>query len=369
MTHRPVNAMRNIVANEDGSLLLLLHAGKAGDCVHYALVMGGNRCEGVVKDPSYKYLNGLDGPEKRVYSRDERPQFSYITEVLPDNVYVPFVRVGDCPVPITELHTEPCRPAYFILKLPDTGLPVGDTIVEVSINGRRRNYIVQRPDFAVHMHHGRDLTTRYRKLTCQPDGMFDLQQDNGSSNTADIHLMTRSIPEGAQYLVYMANSRYSITLDYEWKGRELILVKLQRGLPTGRYKCVAAWTTDNEHWTEITSGHVTITERGQDAMDVTVEPGKATDVYVGLETYGVPYGDGAETRFRAVGYAADGNGTDLDCSVEGDSLHVVIPAQGLDGQLSIVEWTCYYSTIADSWVAMAGGDLKVAEPDVYSQEN
>lgn len=288
MTRRPVNAMRNIIADEDGSLLLLLHAGKVGDRVHYALVMGGNRTEGVVKDPSYPYLDGLGGHERTHYAAGERPQFSYITEVLPDNVYVPFVRVGDCPVPITELFTEPCRPAYFILKLPDTGLPVGDTIVEVSINGRRRNYIVQRPDFAVHRKHGRDLTAKYRKLTAQPDGMFELQTDNGRSCKADIHLLTRSIPDGARYLVYMANGEYSITLDYVWKGRELIVVKLPQGLPTGRYKCVASYTMDNETWTEITQGHVTVTERKQDEMDVTVQPDEPYTLDIDLAPYNVP---------------------------------------------------------------------------------
>lgn len=360
MTHRPVKAMTHITANEDGSLELLLHAGAAGDRVHYAMVVNGNRCEGVVRDPSYEYRNGMDGNERSRARRHEVPQFTYITETLPDNVTVPFVRVGDCPVPITELQGEPCRPAYFILKLPDTGLPVGDTVIQVSINGRRRDYHVHRPEFAVHNCGLRDLGPTYRKLVGQPDGMFDLQTDNGREVKADVHVITKGVPRDAAYLVYMANDKYAITLDFSWTDSGLIVITLQQGLPAGRYKCVVAWSADNEHWTELVQGHVVVEEREQDDMPVEIEPGLAYTERVDLRPYNVPHLLGSTTLFRAIGYDADGQGTDLGCSVDGDYLVVEFPAQQADAQ-SVVEWTCYFSTIEGVWVAMAGGDVTVKD--------
>lgn len=359
MSKRPVNAMTHVTAPEDGSLLMLLHAGAAGDRVHYCLVVNGNRMEGVVRDPSYRYVNGMDGREASYNRSVEAPQFTYITETLPDNVLVPFVRVGDCPVPVTELQGDVCRPAYFILKLPKTGLPVGDTTVEVSINGRRRDYIVSRPEFGVHggQGYGRDLTPMYKKLVGLPDGMFDIQLSNGEAVSADVHIITKGVPRDATYLVYMANDKYAVTLDFEWTEKGLVVIKFQQGLPSGRYKCTVAWTSDGTHWTELVHGHVVVSEREQDDMPVKLD-GQGTEVRVNLLPYNVPHLLGSTTVFRALSYDSHGIGTDLSCHVDGDALVVAFPAVPEGAQVP-AEWSCYFSTIEDVWVAMAGGTVSM----------
>ena len=137
MTPRSPNYQSNIIAGESGDLIILLHAGKSTDCVHYCLIVGGARKEGVVKDPTYPYVNGLDGRERDRNMFNKTPDFAYKTTDLPDEVYVPKVNIKGCPTPITELNKAEER-TYFILKLPRTALPVGDSVIQVSINGRVR---------------------------------------------------------------------------------------------------------------------------------------------------------------------------------------------------------------------------------------
>jgi hypothetical protein len=48
---------------------------------------------------------------------------------------------------------------YWILTLPPRALPMGDSEVEVCVNGKVRSYIIQRPAFAVHRND--DITEQY----------------------------------------------------------------------------------------------------------------------------------------------------------------------------------------------------------------
>ena len=79
MTPHAPNFKKNIIANEAGDIIMLLHSGVATDCVHYCLIVGGNRREGVVKDPSYPFVNGMDGREMDKNKFNKAPDFAYKT--------------------------------------------------------------------------------------------------------------------------------------------------------------------------------------------------------------------------------------------------------------------------------------------------
>lgn len=359
MTPRPVKFDTRIIAHENGSITLLLHAGKAGDIVHYCILVGGHRIIGYVKDPSYRHVKGLDWdkPSPREFTA---PQLSYITETLPDNVVIPKIDVNGCPMPITELNHEECRPAYYILKLQTTGLPIGDSIIEVAINGKRRNYIVTRPDFHIHRHHSRNLGKLYNRLLTLPDGSFDLQTDNGKSTTVDVHVLDKKLPD-VEYIAFMQSKNAMITLDFSWTESGWITIKVPQGIPTGFYKLVLTYSTDDENWKIVTQGNVRVKEREEDELNIEYEPGVATDVAVELEQYNV---DADKTQFKAYLYTmqetGEGQGEELETRVEDGNLIVTVPA--LEDDEITREWCCFYSIFDGSWVAMSGGTVTVQEP-------
>lgn len=253
-TPRAVNRETHIQTDENGSLFLLLHAGRPGDIVNYCVVVGGNRIEGVVKDPSYGYVNGLDGREMDVNIMTKRPQFSYITKHLPDGITIPKLNINGCPVKITELNCS-IDPVYFILKMPATSLPVGDTVVQVSINGHRRDYIVSRAYFGVHACQSRDLSGLYKKQYNSPEGAFELKFYNNKQYSVDVHIINDVKPE-TRYMVYMFNREVVVDLGFTWTPSGLLKVNFQSGLPAGRYRCVVAYSNDNKHWKRAIAGYV-----------------------------------------------------------------------------------------------------------------
>lgn len=144
-----------IMTPEDGSLLLCVHAGLSSDEVTWTLILGGKR-PGVVKDPAYKYTEWNDTPEetpeKSVVVPDLHSnwqQFLKSDVTLPDNCIIPVKVCNGIPHPITELRPEEIE-TYWYLELPIRSLPIGDSKVEICINGKVRNYVVRRPAFAVH---------------------------------------------------------------------------------------------------------------------------------------------------------------------------------------------------------------------------
>lgn len=154
---------------EDGSLVMLIHAGKATDKVSYAVKVRGVR-PGTIKDPEYLYVGGHDATQRELphqatippkEDRSNWPDFLSSTTTLPSDIIIPKrVRCG-CPIPLNELpHLQDIDEVwYWILTLPPRALPMGDSEVEACVNGKVRSYIIQRPAFAVHRRDG--ITERY----------------------------------------------------------------------------------------------------------------------------------------------------------------------------------------------------------------
>lgn len=191
---------RRLIAPEDGSLRLLLHCGAKEDEVHYTLDIPGWR-RGVIKDPTYEFVNKDIEDFWTARPTDEMkekwPNFMKKDTKLPKHILIPRVMIHGCAILITELcdeneeddteeteqpeiqppvfpgptigdepdpEPEPLKPktVYFYLDCPARTLPVGDTKVQVTINGHLRQYIVQRPDFNIH--HRRGITARYKRF-------------------------------------------------------------------------------------------------------------------------------------------------------------------------------------------------------------
>lgn len=155
-----------LIAPEDGSLRLLVHVGNAEDTVNYTIDIPGWRA-GIIKDPDYAFVNadiediGVSTPTEE--EKQNWPQFLKTSAELPENALIPSVIIRGCPVPVTELVDDATEAhTYFYLDYPARTLPVGDTKVQVTINGKLWQHIVHRPDFAIH--HRRGITSRYSRF-------------------------------------------------------------------------------------------------------------------------------------------------------------------------------------------------------------
>lgn len=256
MTPHAPNFKKNIIASEAGDIIMLLHSGVATDCVHYCLVVGGNRKEGVVKDPSYPFVNGMDGREMDKNKFNKAPDFAYKTTDLPDEVYIPKVNIKGCPIPITELNKAKDK-TYFILKLPRTALPQGDTVIQVSINGRLRQYIVQRPTFFIHTKH-KNISNSYVKLGDTPETKFNIEIEQAQDSTIEIDTNVKT--ENTTYSAQLIHPTYGdilVAVDWEEDG-DKVYVTVPAGLPSGHYVLVVAYSTDGEEYFRLTKGYVEI---------------------------------------------------------------------------------------------------------------
>lgn len=218
MPPKAANWRSRLIAPEDGSLRLLLHCGLEEDVVNYAISIPGWR-RGLIKDPGYNFVNprwedwGDVVPNEK--QKEKWPNFLVASTELPKGVLIPKVKIHGCAIPMTELceectkrrqaekdkeegkpeagspegpqvqpgvsgptiGDEPEQPAplpepaykviYFYLDLPPRTLHVGDNVVEVVVNGRKKKYVVRRPDFAIH--HRGGITERYYEETKEDD--------------------------------------------------------------------------------------------------------------------------------------------------------------------------------------------------------
>lgn len=364
MTPRPVNFETRIIADEDGSLSLLLHVGDISDRVNYCIMVGGNRMIGYIKDPSYKYVDGLDKwPSKNEFVA---PQFSYISSHLPSGIKIPKIDVNGCPVPIDELYHGD-SPAYFILKLQATGLPIGDSIVEVAINGKRRNYIVTRPDFHMHRKHGHNLGKLYEKLLNLDEGQFSVVYNNGQKAKIDMHTNIKKV-DGRKYYALMVSNEAVYTPEYTWDDNGWITIDIDEGLLPGEYTVAIAWRESEDNWHPVIWGDVTITDRNFNDKPIEVYPGVERTVMLDPSIFGNPeIVDIA--AYKVMMYTSDMETVEmLDFDIVDGKLLVHIPAMQDDGKNW--EWASYYSLYDGAWVPMFGGKLIVeSQEDVNAYDS
>lgn len=176
------NFVTRIDAPEDGSLLMMIHAGVIDDEVSYSIRVRGCRA-GVIKDPKYNFYGVGDmTPIQRpryMFSKpldtSKWPDFSLELNdnstdeefIKFDKAIIPFVVCNGSPISILDILdnkveaglVDPADACIWIIDLPVRTLPVGESEVEVTINGEVRKYIVSRPAFSIHRRP--DLTPNY----------------------------------------------------------------------------------------------------------------------------------------------------------------------------------------------------------------
>lgn len=144
---------------ENGGLRMLVHVGAATDSVSYAIRVPGWDW-GVIKDPDYAYYRREGGslipltytkPDP-VAAYNNRPMdLLQVMSWLPADVIVPKINIRGMATAITELPDVPATdPVFFVLNVPIGTLPPGPVTVELCINQRRRDYIVNFPRFSLH---------------------------------------------------------------------------------------------------------------------------------------------------------------------------------------------------------------------------
>lgn len=201
------NWRSKLKAPEDGSLLMLLHAGDIADEVSYAVHVRG-ACPGVIKDPDYKYAGKVDSTCRQLPAQalteakdvDGWPDFMTVTSTLPDNIIIPRRVCCNCPIPISQLPElqDIDTVWYWVLALPERALPVGDTKIEVSVNGRVHAYIVQRPAFDIHRPDS--ITVRYKAYapvyaTAEDHVTANVSATKAGMVTADLQGLLAKYPE------------------------------------------------------------------------------------------------------------------------------------------------------------------------------
>lgn len=286
MTPHAPNFKSNIIAGEAGNLIMLVHSGVATDCVHYCLIIGGRRYEGVIKDPSYPFVNGMDGREMDRNKFNKAPDFLYKTTDLPDEVYIPRVNIKGCPIPITELNKAQDK-VYFILKLPRTTLPQGDTLIQVTVNGKLRQYIVQRPTFFIHVPPCRDISNHYVRMNDTPEARFNVELDQNQESKITINAENQKLNEESMFGALLSNDNYGeiqvpveSTIDYKE-----VIVTIPSALPAGHYFLQVSYkrTADQEQPERLINGYVEIKQN--DIEDLQAE--SVVDSYVELK-YEIP---------------------------------------------------------------------------------
>lgn len=355
MTPHAPNFQSQLIAPENGSIVLLLHSGKEGDVVNYCINVGqGYRRHGVIKDPGYHYVNGMDGREQDIMRSHRGPQFQYVTRILPDDTLIPKVNAHGCPIPITELNKD-INPVYYILRLPATGLPIGDTQVEVVVNGRLRTYIVHRPDFGVHSR--RDISMMYNKLANTPEGMFEAEacSNNDSILTIDVH---KHVDPNIIYVVFLRNEKRMVDLDFFWsEDNKHLKAIIPAGLPQEKFELVASWSRDDEHWEKLVSGFICVHEYKYKLPEQTIlVPG---ELNYDIDTYDISDSVKERGQFRLI---LDKIGVDpiyINGLLTGNTLHFNITEALMAG---VYDVKLQFSIFPNSWSTFGIGELKINLP-------
>lgn len=228
MPPKAPNWMSELNAPEDGSLCMLIHAGVVSDEVNYAVHVFGEH-PGVIKDPSYEFAGQGDNtvvqlPHQAItkdMNTDTWPSFVTMDTTLPTEALIPRQTYCGCPIPINELPWLRDLESiwYWVLRLPVRALPVGDSKIEVCVNGKVRSYVVHRPAFAIHRKD--NITPEYKLYKAQyeitdgtslPEGVqINVSKTKAGNITVPTRIMQEKFPQIApeEFVSYLA----TITMD------------------------------------------------------------------------------------------------------------------------------------------------------------
>lgn len=221
------NFVTRIDAPEDGSLLMMIHAGAIGDVVSYSIRVRGWRA-GVIKDPKYSFYGADDmTPIQRpryMFSKpldtSSWPDFSFkVDDNSTDeefskfgNAIIPFVVCNGSPISILDILDNkveegilhPADACVWIIDLPVRTLPVGESEVEVTINGEVRKYIVSRPSFSIH-----------RRPNITPNYMFS----SDLSKYVKLIVFFHGVGEATSYADFDVTELVTHFSDIDWKSQ------------------------------------------------------------------------------------------------------------------------------------------------------
>lgn len=326
MTPHAPNFKSNIIANEAGNIIMLLHSGVATDCVHYCLVIGGRRFEGAVKDPTYPFVNGMDGREMDANKHNKAPDFLYKTTDLPDEVYIPRINIKGCPTPITELNKAKDK-VYFILKLPRTTLPQGDTVVQVTINGRMRQYIVQRPTFFIHVPPCKNISNHYVRLNDTPEARFNVEIDQNQESRISIEVCALKLTQDALFGAQLSNKKYGaiqIQAELTVDCKEVVLI-IPSALPAGHYFLQVSYKRNEEQEKEerLINGYIEIKNTEPQQLEAETQ----VDSYVELECNIPDIIKASNTIYGTIELKESKNPEHLDLTITQNGIAFTTPTQ------------------------------------------
>lgn len=261
MPVEPVKALCRIEADVDGSLFLCVHCGRATDDVHYAVdVWGPHRRRGVIKDPSYKRRPGAHVPREM----REWAQFMTVCDRLPEGCDVLNVEIhGTMAVPVTDV---PCIPEgerrYWVLCLPAEILPYGQSMLELTINGRVYRHAVTRKPFAAYAH-GLGMMHRLRMFRRQDGETMDFAFERGSGEirvplSYKTFKGTAHLPLDAEYRAVAKTDGGDVDMQCHVDATALeLVVSVPKDMPVG------AWTWRSEYkaweqWEMLVCGDLTV---------------------------------------------------------------------------------------------------------------
>lgn len=245
------NEMR-IMLPEDGSMLLCVHCGTVDDTVNYAIDVRGHRWKsGVIKDPSYNFVPG-DLHPWFVKWKSRWPQFMRITDAVPDGCMVLRKIVhGDWTVPVTERYCIPDKDKrYWIIELPAETIPYGQSVLELSVNGKVSKHILNRPPFSIHAP-SRRLMHRLGIFQHQRGETLDVGFTSGREGEIRVHLTYKGfaeefhMPEEAVYAASALVDGDEVALECTADNVNHILhIKVPGNLKVGKW----TWSSTYEMW-------------------------------------------------------------------------------------------------------------------------
>lgn len=248
-----------LIAPENGSLRMMVHCGRSDDQVSYALYVPGRK-RGVIKDPGYDWVGyGASPCELRKISR--YPELMTTSTYEPDNTLIPKIIFNGCAIPIDERpDLEDEEKVYWTLDLPQRTLPVGDTEVQVSINGKVRKYIVQRPRFDIHSFI--DRTPQHEHVSKQPGENLDLAFLPNKENEVKFDLTDCGIE-----LMILEQATFRAILYFDWEEKELeasreeeILTVNFPALKPGLGLWRVEYSLFEGDWLPLSAGDIVVTE-------------------------------------------------------------------------------------------------------------
>lgn len=220
MPPNDTNNQMRVILPEDGSMFACVHCGPVTDEVHYAIdVWGPCLRSGVVKDPSYDFGAAVFC-RWFMKNKDKWPQFMIKSDVLPEGCRVlnKVVR-GDWTVPVTE---KPCMEdgdkRYWILELPPGSIPYGQSVLELVINGRKVEHVLNRPQFSIH-NRGRNAQRRMWPYSHQKGETLDFMFDAAKGGDMAVGLRFKGracmlpVPDEAEFRANMGYGDKKVQLD------------------------------------------------------------------------------------------------------------------------------------------------------------